>query len=746
MKLVLARVRNFRRLEDVSIDFEESETVFVGPNNSGKTSAADVFRLFLKSGDFSIHDFSVPQLSRLDDYGHDKNPDEKALPCIELDLWFSIDPNTEFGRASLLLPDTEQDYERVGVRLRFMVNDAEKLKEGYLARFMPQAGGLPRKSLSHYLSLPGTLKQHFYVGYYALSGSDEGPTEKALPPDEGKRLLKSLVRVEFVDAQRKIDDHEHAGSTRLSKVFTGYYKRNLTQVQAAEAANLIIDKHNEDLSEHYATVFSDLLDVIQGLGVPSVNDRTLKVISSLVAEEVLKSNTTLAYVDAARDHALPENYNGLGVKNLIYLAVQICENHQNWMKTDEDRPLALLLFIEEPEVHLHAQAQQTFIANAWRIILESSKRCGEEDKAPQLVVTTHSSHILDTVDFAHVRYFRRSHCAGDDPLSTTTLNASTVLNLRRFNPLLGSEDEADIASIDEAEKKNDANDADPASDAGASKVSTGADTDNDANTSDSDSGDNIHANDAQETLDFLKRYLNLTHCDLFFADAAILVEGTVEKLLLPAMISRVAPGLRQRYLTVLEVGGAYAHRFAGLLQFLSIPYLIVTDIDAVDPGNKRSACRADCSGAVSSNAALKFFLSVSSIKELVALSASAQRVDKWKCYVAYQRPSVVDGYGENRPMHGRTFEETFVYENLSLFRDGSLRLGHKLSSKQEFEAEYQSAYEAVKSSTFKKTDFALSVASSKAPWVTPKYIADGLRWLEVELHAVSTTTGKAADT
>ncbi|MNC74659.1 hypothetical protein D3C75_1260530 [compost metagenome] len=29
------------------------------------------------------------------------------------------------------------------------------------------------------------------------------------------------------------------------------------------------------------------------------------------------------------------------------------------------------------------------------------------------------------------------------------------------------------------------------------------------------------------TRDFLERYLRLTHCDLFFADAAILVEGNV---------------------------------------------------------------------------------------------------------------------------------------------------------------------------------------------------------------------------
>jgi putative ATP-dependent endonuclease of the OLD family len=128
MKLIQVNIRNFRRLEDVLIEFEESETVFVGPNNSGKTSATDVFRLFLKSGDFSIHDFSVSQSAMLDKYGRGEI-DENSLPQIELDLWFSINPDTEFGRSSLLLPDAEQDYDKVGLRLRYRVNDSENLKE-----------------------------------------------------------------------------------------------------------------------------------------------------------------------------------------------------------------------------------------------------------------------------------------------------------------------------------------------------------------------------------------------------------------------------------------------------------------------------------------------------------------------------------------------------------------------------------------------------------------------------------------
>lgn len=42
MKLKKVTIRNFRRLENVTIEIETMETVFVGPNNSGKTSATAI--------------------------------------------------------------------------------------------------------------------------------------------------------------------------------------------------------------------------------------------------------------------------------------------------------------------------------------------------------------------------------------------------------------------------------------------------------------------------------------------------------------------------------------------------------------------------------------------------------------------------------------------------------------------------------------------------------------------------------
>ena len=81
-------------------------------------------------------------------------------------------------------------------------------------------------------------------------------------------------------------------------------------------------------------------------------------------------------------------------------------------------------------------------------------------------------------------------------------------------------------------------------------------------------------------------------------------------------------------------------------------------------------------------------------------------------------------------MHGRTFEETFIYQNMQLFRDNEICMGANIPDGQNFEEEYKTVFDRIKASSFKKTEFALNVASSNADWETPHYIANGLCWLE----------------
>lgn len=127
MNLSKVSICNFRRLENVVIDIEDKETIFVGPNNSGKTSATAVFRCFLGGRDFAIHDFSVARTADFERFSASGNAVD--LPEISLDLWFTIDPKSiAFGRVFTLLPKLS-DYTKVGFRLSYGIEDAKKLHE-----------------------------------------------------------------------------------------------------------------------------------------------------------------------------------------------------------------------------------------------------------------------------------------------------------------------------------------------------------------------------------------------------------------------------------------------------------------------------------------------------------------------------------------------------------------------------------------------------------------------------------------
>lgn len=234
--------------------------------------------------------------------------------------------------------------------------------------------------------------------------------------------------------------------------------------------------------------------------------------------------------------------------------------------------------------------------------------------------------------------------------------------------------------------------------------------------------------------------MKLTHCDLFFADAAVLVEGTVEKLLLAQMIGACAQGLSNRYITVLEVGGAYAHKFSSLMEFLGIPYLVITDIDTVDAADARKACPADRPNAHTSNATLKSLLGKNTRKDLIALTKSDQTIEDGRCFVTFQRPVVVDVEGQAHDMHGRTLEEAFVYENLPLYQGGELSLGIDFAQIKTAEDIRGKVYAEIRDDGFKKTEFALGIASSSVTWRTPAYIEDGLKWLEAKLAPPAVST------
>jgi hypothetical protein len=168
------------------------------------------------------------------------------------------------------------------------------------------------------------------------------------------------------------------------------------------------------------------------------------------------------------------------------------------------------------------------------------------------------------------------------------------------------------------------------------------------------------------------------------------------------------PQLASQYLTVMEVGGAYAHRFFDLLTFLELRTLIITDIDAVksNQNGKRVAVPV-AEGEFTSNGCIKaWFENDVSPAALLAKTAVQKMVGLRR--LAYQIPEADGG-----PC-ARSFEDAFILANPDRF---------PLGDGDAAELAYEHAAEQ------KKSTFALEHAIEQTDWNVPRYISEGLRWL-----------------
>jgi len=60
MYIEFVEIRNFRKLQSIRVDFSAKTTLFVGANNSGKTSAMDALGYFLvDQSSFTTNDFTL---------------------------------------------------------------------------------------------------------------------------------------------------------------------------------------------------------------------------------------------------------------------------------------------------------------------------------------------------------------------------------------------------------------------------------------------------------------------------------------------------------------------------------------------------------------------------------------------------------------------------------------------------------------------------------------------------------------
>ena len=80
MRIVSVYIQNFRKLYRCRIDFSKETTLFVGANNSGKTSAMDAMGKFLKEHSFVFNDFTLSNHTLINQIGNEWQKEDCEKP------------------------------------------------------------------------------------------------------------------------------------------------------------------------------------------------------------------------------------------------------------------------------------------------------------------------------------------------------------------------------------------------------------------------------------------------------------------------------------------------------------------------------------------------------------------------------------------------------------------------------------------------------------------------------------------
>lgn len=270
MHLKTVCISNFRRLQNVSIDLEANTTIFVGANNSGKTSAANLLRLLVtkRAKDIAIFDFSAACLASLRVIETSKPEDAPPLPAITLDLWFQVTEN-ELHRVVDLLPSLDWNGQPVGIRLQFRARDQADL----LARYHQAKALAESKATQSYHPWPNSLQEYlekklhteYELAYFVLEHefaviepSIYSPGAHSLQNSKGEAaaILDRILTLDYLDAQRFLSDSEANSRTRdLSRSLSQFYQRNLDKFETDTSVLQALHESEISFNDHLDKVF-----------------------------------------------------------------------------------------------------------------------------------------------------------------------------------------------------------------------------------------------------------------------------------------------------------------------------------------------------------------------------------------------------------------------------------------------------------------------------------------------------------
>jgi predicted ATP-dependent endonuclease of OLD family len=529
-----------------------------------------------------------------------------------------------------------------------------------------------------------------------------------LPADSepmDREPFDGLFKIDVISAQRgfsdpKTEDDSHSGFASLSTQLRQYFSKHLDPSESPDASDIealqAIEAAKTVFDEKLKTSFAPAIGELEGLNYPGFSDPQISLTSKINPIDSLDHKTAVQFNVLPEDTdsmylSLPEKYNGLGYQNLISMVFSLIRFRDEWMRVGKaaKRQSNNETIIEPLHIVLIEEPEAHLHAQVQQVFIKKAYqvlRTNDRLKNGQL-----NTQLIVSTHSSHIAHELNFTCLRyfrrEPARCSGEIPSATVVNLSKT------------------------------------------------------------FGDDNETSKFATRYIKSTHCDLFFADAAILVEGSAERMLVPHFIRHKFPKLDQSYISLLEIGGSHAHRLRPLLETLGLLSLVITDLDSIGESDTAKVFPERGKNYRTGNTTLKEWIpgekepdKPKSLDELLDCSDDDKQSDNKQIRVAYQCPIKLK-YKESSTEEESipyTFEDSLALSNIGLFKgyekpNGLLKKLKEALGKNTLSEASKEMFDSLGAGSKAGMALELLYLTEPSKLEPPDYISDGLKWLEGKL-------------
>ena len=688
-------VKNFRLLKDFKLDFKDELSLVIGKNNCGKTSALIILDKILNSSKIIWEDINLEYqkelYQKIISFDISKQEEVPSLEAINLRLFIEYNDNDSYANIQKFMMDLNPDNNIIVLEFISLI-PIKKIIE--LKNIINEKNIEDFKSFSKFMSK--NFANFFETKKYSRGFDAElNQITRDRSEEIDNKDIQKVIKVAGIRADRAVsnDDRNHVLSGLTGKYFASYKAaRNESELvftrleekldEADKELYKIYNGEKNESGESTEGIFSAVIDVIKTYG-GAENGIDIAIESSISEKNLLSDNTSLSYRQGG-DCSLPETYNGLGYLNLIGILFEIETKIQELFEQPAD---INLLYIEEPEAHTHPQLQYIFIRNIKSHIKAHRKKLLEDkNKQLQIVITSHSSHIVSECNFDDIIYLKKNE------------NMVVAKNFNSLKEKYGGDEQKGFKFVKQYLTIN------------------------------------------SSELFFADKAICIEG-----DTERILMPMMMHKIDNKEKPTEDTMPLLSQNISVIEIG-AHFHTFMPLFSFLGTKVLFVTDIDSVkaekkiDKNGKERTVYTSChpnEGTHTSNASIKKFFKDTGIdtsndpfKELVGKNAEDKIKNNMR--IAYQIPESDGEY------QASSFEDAFIALNKDFIlknKEGFCEYG-ALKNFENTDIENGDYYNFALNNVVKKPAFASSIlyfddenGEDDEKWKVPKYIEEGLLWI-----------------